>query len=85
MSSKKGVGSSRNGRDSQSKRLGAKRFGGQKVKGGSILVRQRGTRIKPGSNVGLGKDYTLFAKVDGVVEYRSSGNRTVVSVRPDVA
>lgn len=85
MSSKKGVGSSRNGRDSQSKRLGAKRFGGQKVKGGSILVRQRGTRIKPGANVGLGKDYTLFARVDGVVEYSSSGNRTVVSVRPDVA
>ncbi|MBU4194907.1 MAG: 50S ribosomal protein L27 [Actinobacteria bacterium] len=85
MSSKKGVGSSRNGRDSQSKRLGAKRFGGQKVKGGSILVRQRGTRIKPGTNVGLGRDYTLFARVDGVVEYHSSGNRTVVSVKPDVA
>lgn len=85
MSSKKGVGSSRNGRDSQSKRLGAKRFGGQRVKGGSILVRQRGTRIKPGTNVGLGRDYTLFARVDGVVEYHSSGNRTVVSVKPDVA
>ncbi len=85
MSSKKGVGSSRNGRDSQSKRLGAKKFSGQRVKGGSILVRQRGTRMKPGSNVGLGRDYTLFARVDGVVEYRSSGNRTVVSVRPDVA
>jgi len=85
MSSKKGVGSSRNGRDSQSKRLGAKKFSGQRVKGGSILVRQRGTRMKPGSNVGLGRDYTLFARVDGVVEYSSSGNRTVVSVRPDVA
>ena len=85
MSSKKGVGSSRNGRDSQSKRLGAKRFGGQRVKGGSILVRQRGTKIKPGTNVGLGRDYTLFARVDGVVEYHSSGNRTVVSVKPDVA
>ncbi|MBU4173897.1 MAG: 50S ribosomal protein L27 [Actinobacteria bacterium] len=85
MSSKKGVGSSRNGRDSQSKRLGAKKFSGQRVKGGSILVRQRGTRMKPGSNVGLGKDYTLFARVDGVVEYSSSGNKTVVSVRPDVA
>lgn len=85
MSSKKGVGSSRNGRDSQSKRLGAKKFSGQRVKGGSILVRQRGTRMKPGSNVGLGRDYTLFARVDGVVEYSSSGNKTVVSVRPDVA
>ena len=85
MSSKKGVGSSRNGRDSQSKRLGAKRFSGQRVKGGSILVRQRGTRMKPGSNVGLGRDYTLFARVDGVVEYSSSGNKTVVSVRTDVA
>ncbi len=85
MSSKKGVGSSRNGRDSQSKRLGAKKFSGQRVRGGSILVRQRGTRMKPGSNVGLGKDYTLFARVDGVVEYSSSGNKTVVSVRPDVA
>lgn len=85
MSSKKGVGSSRNGRDSQSKRLGAKKFSGQRVRGGSILVRQRGTRMKPGSNVGLGRDYTLFARVDGVVEYSSSGNRTVVSVRPDVA
>ena len=85
MSSKKGVGSSRNGRDSQSKRLGAKKFSGQRVRGGSILVRQRGTRMKPGSNVGLGKDYTLFARVDGVVEYSSSGNKKVVSVRPDVA
>ena len=80
MSSKKGVGSSRNGRDSQSKRLGAKRFSGQSVKGGSILVRQRGTRVKPGRNVGVVKDYTLFAKVDGVVKYHSSGGRAVVSV-----
>lgn len=85
MSSKKGVGSSRNGRDSQSKRLGAKKFGGQRVRGGNIIVRQRGTRIKPGPNVGLGRDYTLFAKVDGVVEYQASGNRTVVSVKPEVA
>ncbi len=80
MSSKKGVGSSRNGRDSQSKRLGAKRFSGQCVKGGSILVRQRGTRVKPGRNVGVGKDYTLFAKVDGIVKYHASGGRAVVSV-----
>lgn len=80
MSSKKGVGSSKNGRDSQSKRLGPKRYGGQKVKSGSILVRQRGTRMKPGVNVGLGRDFTLFAKADGTVEYEKSGNRTVVSV-----
>lgn len=80
MSSKKGVGSSRNGRDSQSKRLGVKRFGGQSVKGGGILVRQRGTRIKPGLNVGLGKDFTLFAKTDGVVHFHSRGNQAHVSV-----
>lgn len=83
MSSKKGVGSSKNGRDSQSKRLGAKRFGGQYVRGGSILVRQRGTRVKPGQNVGVGRDYTLFAKVDGVVRYTKSGDRAVVSVIPE--
>lgn len=82
MSSKKGVGSSRNGRDSQSKRLGAKRFGGQYVTGGSIIVRQRGTRIKPGHNVGVGRDYTLFARVDGVVRYTKNGDRAVVSVIP---
>jgi large subunit ribosomal protein L27 len=84
MSSKKGVGSSKNGRDSQSKRLGAKRFSGQVVKGGSILVRQRGTRIRPGQNVGLGRDYTLFAKIDGTVHYHSMGNHAVVSVLPEV-
>jgi large subunit ribosomal protein L27 len=83
MSSKKGVGSSKNGRDSQSKRLGAKRFSGQQVRGGSILVRQRGTRIKPGLNVGVGRDHTLFAKVDGVVSYSTSGDRAVVSVLPE--
>ncbi len=82
MSSKKGVGSSRNGRDSHSKRLGVKSFGGQYVTGGSILVRQRGTRVKPGENVGLGKDYTLFAKVDGYVKYHQSGGRHCVSVIP---
>lgn len=82
MSSKKGVGSSRNGRDSHSKRLGVKGFGGQFVSGGSILVRQRGTRIKPGENVGLGKDYTLYAKVDGYVKYHRSGDRHFVSVIP---
>jgi large subunit ribosomal protein L27 len=73
MAHKKGVGSSRNGRDSNSKRLGVKRFGGQLVTGGSILVRQRGTRFKPGKNVGLGKDDTLFAKIDGTVEFRDRG------------
>ncbi len=82
MSSKKGVGSSRNGRDSHSKRLGVKGFGGEFVRGGSILVRQRGTRIKPGENVGLGKDYTLYAKVDGYVKYHRSGDRHFVSVIP---
>jgi large subunit ribosomal protein L27 len=82
MSSKKGVGSSRNGRDSHSKRLGVKRFGGQYVTGGSILVRQRGTKVKPGTNVGLGKDYTLFAKVDGYVDFHHSGGRRYVSVIP---
>lgn len=85
MSSKKGVGSSRNGRDSQSKRLSVKRFSGQVVRGGSILVRQRGTRIKPGLNVGVGRDYTLFAKVDGVVRFDSRGDRAVVSVLPETA
>jgi large subunit ribosomal protein L27 len=73
MAHKKGLGSSRNGRDSQSQRLGVKRFGGQLVSGGSILVRQRGTRLKPGENVGRGKDDTLFAKITGVVEYVDRG------------
>ncbi|MBC7247813.1 MAG: 50S ribosomal protein L27 [Actinobacteria bacterium] len=82
MSSKKGVGSSRNGRDSHSKRLGIKGFGGQFVSGGAILVRQRGTRVKPGQNVGVGKDYTLYAKVDGYVKYHRSGDRHYVSVIP---
>jgi large subunit ribosomal protein L27 len=80
MSSKKGVGSSRNGRDSHSKRLGAKRFGGQYVTGGSILVRQCGTKLKPGENVGVGRDYTLYAKISGYVQYSKSGDRQVVSV-----
>ncbi len=73
MAHKKGVGSSRNGRDSNAQRLGVKRFAGEYVTGGSILVRQRGTRFKPGLNVGIGKDDTLFAKVSGVVEFRSRG------------
>jgi large subunit ribosomal protein L27 len=73
MAHKKGVGSSRNGRDSNSQRLGVKRFAGQYVTGGSILVRQRGTRFKPGTNVGIGKDDTLFARVSGVVQFRDRG------------
>jgi large subunit ribosomal protein L27 len=78
MAHKKGVGSSRNGRDSNPQMLGVKRFGGQWVTGGSILVRQRGTRFKPGANVGLGSDDTLFAKVDGVVKFeRRRGSRYI--------
>lgn len=80
---KKGVGSSRNGRDSQAKRLGAKRADGQFVTGGSILYRQRGTKIYPGENVGRGGDDTLFAKVDGVVKFEAFGrDRKKVSVYP---
>lgn len=69
MAHKKGGGSTRNGRDSQSKRLGVKAFGGTLVPAGAIIVRQRGTRVRPGRNVGLGRDYTLFAKVGGVVQF----------------
>jgi len=74
MAHKKGLGSSRNGRDSNSQRLGVKAFGGQVVSGGSIIVRQRGTRIKPGANVGRGKDDTLFAKVTGRIKFVDRGN-----------
>ncbi len=74
MAHKKGLGSSKNGRDSNAQRLGVKVFGGQLVPGGSIIVRQRGTRIKPGDNVGWGKDDTLFAKVTGIVEFRDRGS-----------
>jgi large subunit ribosomal protein L27 len=78
---KKGAGKSKNGRDSQAQRLGVKRYAGQEVKAGTILVRQRGTRIHPGNNVGVGKDYTLFALVDGVVKYEPyTDNRRKVSV-----
>ena len=73
MAHKKGVGSSRNGRDSQSQRLGVKRFGGELVTGGSILVRQRGTKFKPGLNVGIGRDDTLFAKISGIVQFEDKG------------
>ena len=73
MAHKKGVGSSRNGRDSQSQRLGLKKFGGERVLGGNIIARQRGTRWKPGNNVGRGKDDTLFALIDGVVKFEDKG------------
>jgi large subunit ribosomal protein L27 len=73
MAHKKGVGSSRNGRDSQSKRLGVKRFAGQLVSGGTIIVRQRGTKFKPGLNVGIGRDDTLFAKISGIVAFQDRG------------
>ncbi len=84
MAHKKGGGSSRNGRDSHSKRLGVKRYAGQFVRAGNILVRQRGTRIKPGRNVGLGRDDTLFATIDGVVVFDTVHGRTRVNVLPVV-
>lgn len=81
MAHKKAGGSSRNGRDSAGQRFGIKRYGGQKVRAGNILVRQKGTRIHPGANVGMGKDYTLFAKIDGTVAYeRLDKYRKKVSV-----
>jgi large subunit ribosomal protein L27 len=81
MAHKKAGGSSRNGRDSAGQRYGVKRFSGQKVRAGSILVRQKGTKIHPGNNVGLGKDYTVFAKIDGIVAFERSGkDRKKVSV-----
>lgn len=84
MAHKKAGGSTRNGRDSQSKRLGVKRFGGQVVKAGNILVRQRGTQFHPGLNVGCGKDYTLFAKVEGTVVFQVKGpkNRKFITIEP---
>jgi large subunit ribosomal protein L27 len=83
MAHKKGEGSVKNGRDSQSKRLGVKIFGGQAAMNGNIILRQRGTQYHPGKNVGLGKDFTIFATTDGVVEFKKSkGDRTLVSVVP---
>lgn len=83
MAHKKGVGSSKNGRESESKRLGVKIFGGQAAIAGNIIVRQRGTQHHPGENVGMGKDNTLFALTDGIVEFRKRRNdRSFVSVRP---
>ena len=80
MAHKKGQGSSRNGRDSNGQRRGMKKFGGQQVKAGNILMRQCGTKIHPGKNVGLGRDYTLFALVDGVVRYDKSRGRRVAII-----
>jgi len=80
MAHKKAGGSSRNGRDSESKRLGVKKYGGEAVRAGNILVRQRGTKIRPDDNVGCGKDYTLFSLIDGSVEYFKKGGRTSVRV-----
>jgi large subunit ribosomal protein L27 len=85
MAHKKGVGSSRNGRDSNPQMLGVKRFGGQFVTGGSILVRQRGTRFNPGRNVGLGSDDTLYARIDGYVRFERRRDRRFVSVTPTPA
>ena len=85
MAHKKGGGSTRNGRDSRSKRLGVKRYGGQLIKGGTIIVRQRGTRIHPGLNVGRGRDDTLFAMIDGIVTFeRLDKKRKKVSIYPAV-
>ncbi|MCF7942972.1 MAG: 50S ribosomal protein L27 [Spirochaetia bacterium] len=80
MAHKKGGGSSKNGRDSESKRLGVKRFSGQVVKAGEIIVRQRGTKIHPGTNVGCGRDFTLFAKISGKVDFSTRMNRNYVSI-----
>ena len=83
MAHKKAAGSTRNGRDSESKRLGVKRYGGQMVKAGTIIVRQRGSKFHPGDNVGMGRDYTLFAKEDGIVEFVKRGpkNRQHVCIK----
>ncbi|WP_038057915.1 50S ribosomal protein L27 [Thermodesulfobacterium hydrogeniphilum] len=83
MAHKKAGGSSRNGRDSHSKRLGVKRYSGQFVKAGEIIVRQRGTKVRPGFNVGLGRDYTIFSKIDGIVKFETRGGKKVVSVYPN--
>ena len=81
MAHKKGAGSTKNGRDSNSKRLGVKKFGGEKARAGNILIRQRGMKFKPGSNVGYGKDFTLFALVDGIVKFESkAGNKKYINI-----
>jgi len=84
MAHKKGAGSSKNGRESESKRLGVKIFGGQSAIAGNIIIRQRGTQHHPGENVGIGKDHTLFALIDGTVEFRKrKNNRSFVSIQPN--
>ena len=85
MAHKKGLGSSKNGRDSNAQRLGVKIFAGQVVSGGTIIVRQRGTKFYPGENVGMGKDHTLFALIEGTVEFSSRRNRQHINVRPPSA
>ncbi|HXH60980.1 MAG TPA: 50S ribosomal protein L27 [Fimbriimonadaceae bacterium] len=85
MAHKKGQGSTKNGRDSNSQRLGVKRYGGQVVKAGSIIVRQRGTKIHPGNNVGIGNDHTIFAMIDGQVKFEGPEKRRRVSVYADQA
>ena len=82
MAHKKAGGSSRNGRDSEGRRLGVKKFGGEKVVAGNILVRQRGTKFHPGDNVGIGKDHTLFALVEGSVQFREKASRQLVNIVP---
>jgi large subunit ribosomal protein L27 len=85
MAHKKGGGKTHNNRDSEAKRLGVKKFGGERVRSGSIIVRQRGTKFKPGRNVGLGKDYTIFATIDGFVKFEHGRwGRKVVSVYPEI-
>lgn len=85
MAHKKGAGSTRNGRDSTSKRLGVKKFGGQEIRAGGIIVRQRGTKFHPGTNVGKGKDFTLFALADGRVKFEKEGRRVSVVAEADTA
>ena len=82
MAHKKAGGSSRNGRDSEGRRLGVKKYGGERVIPGNIIVRQRGTKVHPGTNVGMGKDHTLFALIEGHVKFRKAGGKTHVSVEP---
>jgi large subunit ribosomal protein L27 len=83
MAHKKGGGSSRNGRDSAGQRLGVKRYGGEKVSAGSIIIRQHGTKFHPGHNVGLGRDFTLFATIEGYVKFESRDGRKLISVYPE--
>ena len=85
MAHKKGGGSSRNGRDSAGQRLGVKRFGGEKVNAGSIIIRQHGTKFHPGQNVGLGRDFTIYATVEGYVKFESRNGRKLISVYPEAA